>query len=156
MALEIERKFLVQRGWRPTGAGTAYVQGYLHAGGGGPTVRVRLAGEKAYLTIKGAARGITRQEFEYPVPPEDARELMKLAAGGIVEKTRYRIDHAGRTWEVDVFSGVNSGLVMAEIELASPEDQVELPAWVTREVSDDRRYANAYLAVHPWPEWGRP
>lgn len=155
MALELERKFLVRPDWTPAGMGTAYIQAYLAAGGGGPDVRIRVAGDRAFLTVKGPAEGIARREFEYAIPPADAREMLHLARGGIIEKTRYRIEHAGHTWEVDVFQGGNSGLVLAEVELSLPDEQVELPGWVGKEVSLDHRYANAYLAQHPWGQWGR-
>ena len=155
MGLEIERKFLVRSGWKPLTAGTAYMQGYLYRGGEGPAVRVRVAGDKAFLTIKGPAEGIARLEFEYAIPLDDARQMLaSLAAEGVIEKTRYLVDHAGHTWEVDVFAGRNSGLVVAEVELGSAEEQVVLPDWVAEEVSLDPRYANAHLSLHPWSEWG--
>ncbi len=155
MALEIERKFLVQPGWKPQSAGIAYMQGYLYAGGHGPTVRVRVAGHKAFLTIKGPLEGLARLEFEYPIPPEDARHMLASLAGGrVIEKTRCLVEHAGHTWEVDVFAGRNSGLIIAEVEISSPDEPVVLPDWVAEEVSHDHRYANAYLSLHPWSEWG--
>jgi adenylate cyclase len=154
MALEIERKFLVKPDWRPQGAGLPYVQGYLHNRRNGPTVRVRLAGERAFLTIKGKPQGLARPEFEYAIPPDEARELLANFAGdSLIEKTRYLIEHAGHTWEVDVFGGRNSGLVLAEVELSRVDEQVTLPDWVACEVSHDHRYSNAYLCMHPWPEW---
>ena len=155
MGMEIERKFLVRSGWTPQGQGTAYMQGYLYAGGHGPTVRVRVAGHKAFLTIKGPLEGLARLEFEYPIPPEDARHMLASLAGGrVIEKTRCLVEHAGHTWEVDVFAGRNSGLIIAEVEISSPDEPVVLPDWVAEEVSHDHRYANAYLSLHPWSEWG--
>ena len=154
MALEIERKFLVCQGWMPHTAGTAYMQGYLNAGGEGPSVRVRIAGDIAFLTIKGPSDGLVRQEYEYPIPPDDARQMLaNLSGGRLIQKTRYVIEHEGHTWEVDVFQGRNSGLIIAEVEISSPDEPVALPEWVADEVSLDHRYANAYLCLHPWPEW---
>lgn len=154
MAVEIERKFLVQPGWHPQGAGVACVQGYLHIGRTGPSVRVRLMGERAFLTIKGKAQGLARPEFEYAIPPDEARELLASFAGErLIEKTRYLVEHAGHTWEVDVFQGSNSGLILAEVELARADETVALPDWVQTEVSHDHRYSNACLCTHPWPEW---
>lgn len=156
MALEIERKFLVRPGWKPNGSGTPYMQGYLYDGGDGINVRVRVAGDKAFLTIKGPPEGLARLEFEYAIPCDDARHMLEcFAGGGVIEKTRYLVDHAGHTWEVDVFQGHNSGLIVAEVEVSSPGEQVVLPDWVAEEVSLDSRYANAYLALHPWSEWVR-
>jgi adenylate cyclase len=156
MALEIEKKFLVQPGWRPHAAGTAYVQGYLHSKSDGPTVRVRLSDDRAVLTIKGTPHGLARPEFEYCIPVNDAREMLdRFARGRLIEKTRYLIDYASHTWEVDVFEGRNKGLILAEVELARVDEHVELPDWIAGEVSHDHRYSNAYLCMHPWPEWGR-
>jgi adenylate cyclase len=130
------------------------MQGYLYAGADGPTVRVRVAGQKAFLTIKGPSEGLARLEFEYAIPPDDARHMLKSLAGGrVIEKTRYLVEHAGHTWEVDVFAGRNSGLIVAEVEIAHPDEPVVLPGWVAEEVSFDHRYANAYLSLHPWSEW---
>jgi CYTH domain-containing protein len=155
VATEIERKFLVRRDvWRADSArGTAYRQGYL-SDDPARTVRVRLAGAKATLTIKGVTRGIERAEFEYEIPPEDAVVLLEtLCIRPLIEKTRYRLDHGGRTWEVDVFAGDNAGLIVAEIELPSADAQLELPPWVGAEVSDDARYFNSNLAKHPYTTW---
>jgi len=155
MGMEIERKFLVRSGWQPQSKGTPYMQGYLYSGGDGPTVRVRVAGHKAFLTIKGPSDGLARLEFEYAIPLEDARHMLKSLAGGeVIEKTRYLIGYAEHMGEVDVFAGRNSGLVVAEVEIAHPDEPVELPDWVAEEVSFDHRYANAYLSLHPWSEWG--
>ena len=155
MGMEIERKFLVRPGWKPQTKGTPYMQGYLYSGGHGPTVRVRVAGHKAFLTIKGPPEGLARLEFEYPIPSDDARHMLASLAGGrVIEKTRYLVEHAGHTWEVDIFGGRNSGLVVAEVEIAHPDEPVVLPDWVAEEVSFDHRYANVYLSLHPWPEWG--
>lgn len=155
MGREIERKFLVKDdAWRAGARGTAYRQGYLSAGGG-PTVRVRVAGEKGYLTIKGKAVGTSRAEYEYEIPLADAEEMLAtLAVTPIVEKVRYRVEHGGLVWEVDEFGGANRGLIVAEVELQEEGQRVELPAWVGEEVTADRRYTNASLAVRPWGTWG--
>lgn len=152
MGQEIERKFLVDPSWTPPGDGVAFEQGYLSSH---PerVVRVRIEGERAKLTIKGSTRGVTRSEFEYPVPVEDARELMALCEQPVIVKRRYVIEHAGKRWEVDVFAGENAGLVIAELELASEQDAFEKPAWVREEVSGDPRYYNSNLARDPYSRW---
>ena len=159
MATEIERKFLVAGdAWRAAaGPGIAYRQGYLSAGAdAGCTVRVRIGGERAYLTVKGPATGPARDEYEYPIPVADAAEILeRLCAGGTVEKVRHRVPFAGRTWEVDVFTGENAPLVVAEVEIESTDAAVALPPWVGAEVTDDPRYTNAALARLPYSRWGR-
>lgn len=153
MPLEIERKFLVDtRKWNPTNKGTRLVQAYLSIDPN-PTVRVRIAGEKAFLTIKGRTETISRPEFEYEIPVDDAQEMMKLAISNPVEKIRYEILHEGFLWEVDVFSGKNNGLVMAELELESEDQAFPRPEWLLEEVSGDRKYYNSYLSEHPFQEW---
>lgn len=151
MATEIERKFLVS-GAFPDGKATEIVQIYLSLD---PqrTIRVRIESGKATFNIKGKTEGITRTEFEYPIPLPDAWELLKLAIGSPIEKTRHRISHGAHTWEVDVFHGANQGLIVAEIELASESQSFEKPAWVGEEVSTDFRYTNASLATHPFQSW---
>lgn len=159
MAREIERKFLVAaEGWRAGARGVPYRQGYLSAGErAGCTVRVRVAGERAFLTIKGPAAGSARDEYEYPIPVADAEEMLsRLAAGGIVVKTRHRVPFSGRIWEVDEFAADNAPLVLAEVELGGVDDEVALPPWVGREVTDDPRYTNAALALRPFSRWGKP
>jgi CYTH domain-containing protein len=152
MATEIERKFRVHgTGWAQ-GAGTRIRQGYLNRDKE-RTVRVRIAGDKAFLTIKGVSRGASRAEFEYPIPPEDAEQLLKLSDGPIIEKIRYVIDHEGSTWEVDEFHGDNAGLVVAEIELTSEDQPFSRPPWLGSEVTEDSRYFNASLASHPYTKW---
>lgn len=154
MGIEIERKFLVNDdSWRATaGDGLDCRQGYL-ASGGGKTVRVRMIGEQAFLTIKGATSGLTRSEFEYEIPVDDAKAMLLLCGGAVVEKRRFFVEHGGMTWEVDVFAGANDGLVMAEIELDSEDQRFGLPVWIGKEVSGDPRYYNAQLARHPFKEW---
>jgi len=153
MPLEIERKFLVDtRKWKPTVGGTRLVQAYLSIDPN-PTVRIRIAGDQAFVTIKGRAKSISRQEFEYEIPVDEAQEMMKLAIANPVEKIRYEILHEGFLWEVDVFSGKNEGLVMAELELESEDQAFPLPEWILAEVSGDRRYYNSYLSGCPFQEW---
>ncbi len=159
MAKEIERKFLVVGDdWRAGALGIPYRQGYLSAGADAIcTVRARVAGERAFLTVKGRAVDGARDEYEYPIPVADAEEMLeRLCVGGRVEKLRHRVPFAGRVWEVDSFSGENAPLVIAEVELDSIDADVALPPWVGREVTDDPRYTNAALARHPYARWGRP
>jgi len=153
MALEIERKFLVRGDdWR-TADGVPYRQGYLNRDKQ-RTVRVRIAGEKGFLTIKGVSTGATRVEFEYEIPVTEAASLLMLCDGPLIEKTRHRIPLGAHVWEVDEFHGDNAGLVVAEIELGSEDEVFERPDWVTVEVTEDARYYNSNLAVRPFREWG--
>ena len=157
MGVEIERKFLVDHEkWRKLkkAAGTHYHQGYL-LDGSSCTIRIRLAGSKGFITIKGSSSGITRKEFEYKLPAADAAELIKGFAGSSVEKIRYKIKFAGKLWEIDEFLGDNEGLIMAEIELKSENEEFEKPAWITSEVSHDNRYYNSKLAKNPFKNWGK-
>ena len=152
MPTEIERKFLVVGSdWR-TSDPDRLCQGYLNRDRH-RTVRVRIAGAKAYLTIKGMAIGVTRAEFEYEIPLADAEALLALRDGPLVEKLRHRVRHAGATWEVDEFLGENAGLVVAEIELESEDQAFERPPWLGREVTGDPRYLNSSLATHPFSRW---
>lgn len=153
MGREIERKYLVKNDtWRAGAEGISYVQGYLSRDPG-RTVRVRRAGARAFLTIKGKPDGISRPEFEYEIPAADADELLALCVGLLVEKTRYRIPFGGHCWEVDEFHGANAGLIVAEIELDAPEEGFEKPDWLGNDVSDDPRYANSRLSEHPYSTW---
>jgi CYTH domain-containing protein len=154
MPTEIERKFLVKsEEWRTLGTGTIYRQGYI-ATKKGTTVRVRLAGNQGYITIKGTSKGISRAEYEYPIPTEDAQEMLdNLCEPPLIEKTRYKIEIAGLIWEVDEFAGKNQGLIVAEVELTDANQTIEMPDWIGQEVSDDARYYNANLAQHPYSEW---
>lgn len=152
MAIEIERKFLVTgTPWRQA-PGVRISQGYLNRDKA-RTVRVRIAGPKAYLTIKGASRGASRLEFEYEVPLADAEQLLRLCDGPVVDKIRHTLEHKGFIWEIDVFLKENHGLIIAEIELPAEDQPFERPPWVGREVTDDPRYFNANLAVHPYRDW---
>ena len=153
MAIEIERKFLVLgNAWR-TGSGTRICQGYLNRDKA-RTVRVRIAGDQAYMTVKGANQGNTRAEFEYAIPVADAEQLLTLCDGPTVDKVRHKIPQGEHMWEVDEFLGQNAGLVVAEIELASEDEVFAKPPWVGREVSDDARYFNSQLATNPYCNWG--
>lgn len=154
MPTEIERKFLVvDDSWRDGAVGEPIRQGYL-VGGSGLIVRVRVRASKATLTIKGPTEGISRDEFEYPIPLEDAWELLENhCADRIVRKTRYRVRVENRLWEVDEFHDRNEGLVLAEVELESADVQPALPDWIGQEVSDDPRYANSALATEPRDAW---
>ena len=156
MATETERKFLViGDAWRDAAAGELLCQGYLSKD---PerAVRVRIAGDHAWLTIKGRGEHISRPEFEFEIPANEASELMLLCLAGVIEKTRYRIDHAGHVWEVDEFHGDNEGLVMAEVELDRADISPELPSWAGREVSDDARYFNSQLSIVPYRKFRDP
>jgi CYTH domain-containing protein len=150
MPVEIERKFLVKDdAWRDGGPGQRFCQGYLSQSGG-VTVRVRRAGPRAFLTIKGRGNGLVRPEFEYPIPVEEAEELLhSLCQRPLIEKTRHEVPHAGRVWHVDEFGGRNAGLVLAEIELEHPSAEVALPPWVGAEVTTDPRYRNSELVNRP-------
>lgn len=154
MAQEIERKFLVQDDrWKSLGTGVLYRQGYLSSGGG-RTVRVRVAGETGFLTIKGKTVGISRLEFEYEIPVDDAQHMLdELCRKPIIEKHRTTIEHGGLVWEVDEFLGVNEGLVVAEVELEHADQSVNLPDWIGEEVSGDPRYFNSNLVKTPYSVW---
>jgi len=154
MGVEIERKFLLQGdAWRGLGQAVLLRQGYLSSARE-RVVRVRIEGEQAMLTIKGANVGATRGEWEYPIPLADAVELLDgLCEQPLIEKYRHRIEHAGMVWEVDEFLGVNAGLLVAEIELASEDQPFEKPEWIGAEVSGDARYYNANLIRHPFSHW---
>ena len=157
MAIETERKFLLANdGWRGLAPGKHYRQGYLNSRDGA-TVRVRTVGNLGYLTIKGPTVNSSRLEYEYPIPIEDAVEMLeKLTVSAVVEKMRYVIPFAGFVWEVDEFLGDNLGLVMAEIELEHPDQIFSLPPWIGVEVTGDPRYYNASLARTPYTLWGNP
>ena len=155
MAIEIERKYLVKdESWQAhADAGVFYSQGYISSDPRS-SVRVRIAGQNAWLNIKSATTPIRRLEFEYPIPLHDAREMLeKLCADPPVEKVRYHVEYAGRVWEVDVFEGANAGLVIAEIELDDEQEPFESPPWLGDEVSHDPRYYNMNLARLPYSRW---
>jgi adenylate cyclase len=151
--VEIERKFLVlQDKWKPKSAGVKIKQGYLSVD---PerTIRIRQAGEKAFLTVKGKSVGISRAEFEYEIPLPDAEILLKMCVENIIEKTRYVEKVGDFIWEIDVFEGQNSGLVLAEVELTSENQEFEIPVWAGEEVSGDYRYFNAWISKNPYSIW---
>lgn len=154
MAREIERKFLVNtNAWVPSGPGVRLTQGYLSSDKN-RVVRVRIEGGGAVLTIKGPTRGISRAEFEYPIPVADASEMLtSLCEQPLIDKHRHTEEHRGRTWQIDVFHGENDGLVVAEVELPSEDAGLDLPAWAGAEVSGDPRYFNSNLLVHPFSAW---
>ena len=153
MSEEIERKFLVRvDDWRTRGVGMPYRQGYLSTT---PerSVRVRLVRDKGYLTIKGITVGARRAEYEYEIPADEAGELLdNLCEHPLIEKTRYRIEYQGLTWEVDEFDGDNAGLIVAEVELEKEDQAVVLPDWIGEEVTGDPRYYNACLVSNPFTQ----
>jgi len=148
MAIEIERKFLVTgEGWRSGDKGQFCQQGYLSITDE-MAVRVRILGENASITVKGRGASLSRPEFEYPVPLDDAQEMLtRYCLKPIVEKIRYHVEHAGETWEVDEFQGVNAGLVLAEIELENEQQVIELPEWTGNEVTEDKYYIEINLGI---------
>lgn len=155
MALEIERKFLVDKDkWATIDKpeGILYRQGYIlldiHR-----TVRVRITPMHGYLTIKGISKGAVRNEFEYEIPREDALQLLDLFCTNEISKKRYCISLEGKLWEVDVFEGRNKGLIVAEIELNEEHESFVKPEWILDEVTEDTRYYNSNLSIHPFAEW---
>lgn len=150
--IEIERKYLVNDKWHaPENSGEYYRQGYLAERGA--TTRVRVVGgrdgigaQRAYLTIKGKTIGISRAEFEYEIPVADAEKMLGMSLYPPIEKIRYKVNVGGKIWEVDEFLGIHKGLIVAEIELSREDEEYEIPEWVLRDVSDDRRFSNASLS----------
>ena len=161
MAIEIERKFLViGDGWRSAAREIVpMAQGYLNdlaamdAGAMKASVRVRIAGGAAFLNLKSRELGHTRQEFDYPIPVADARALLALSVGGLIDKRRHYVDYDGHLWEVDEFLGDNAGLVVAEIELKAADEVFAKPEWLGAEVTDSARYYNLALATRPYSQW---
>lgn len=157
MPIEIERKFLVSGEFRPDVYESVHiVQGYL-CSSAGKTVRVRTWGEKGFLTIKGptAKDSCSRFEWEIEIPLKDALELIKLCDGGVIDKVRHLVSFNGHLFEVDEFSGENQGLVVAEVELASEDEDFEKPDWLGPEVTGDRRYYNSRLLANPYVTWNQ-
>lgn len=154
MGIEIERKFKIKNdSWKKEAdSGTWISQGYLNTA---PerTVRVRIRGESAYLTIKGKNQNLSRKEFEYQIPVDEAKSLLELCESPIIEKTRYLLQQENLTWEIDIFGGVNQGLQVAEVELESEQQSIELPDWIGEEVSNDVRYYNSSLIANPYSTW---
>ena len=161
MPIEIERKFLVTGdAWRAAAHDVVpMAQGYLNdlatvdSGAMRTSVRVRIAGDDAFLNLKSRELGHTRQEFDYPIPVADARALLALCVGGVIDKRRHYVNHAGHLWEVDEFLGDNAGLVVAEIELDSANEHFAMPQWAGREATDAPRYYNLALASRPYSQW---
>lgn len=155
MAIEIERKFLVENDhWRDQVTRVSHFkQGYMgnskHC-----SIRVRTEGERAWINIKSATLGITRKEYDYEIPVEDASEILaNLCDKPLIEKSRYLVKHEQHVWEIDVFEGANKGLVVAEIELADTNESFSMPDWAGAEVSDDPRYYNVCLIENPYSAW---
>jgi adenylate cyclase len=157
MAQEIERKFLVCGDFKAEAyLSTRIIQGYLSSVPG-RIVRVRVKGDKGYITVKGQANatGVSRFEWEKEIPVDEALALLKLAEPGCIDKTRYLVKNTDgkHTWEVDEFHGDNEGLVMAEIELGDETDTFDRPDWLGEEVTGDARYYNSRLKDHPFKTW---
>lgn len=161
MGVEIERKFLVEGdGWRaaarevlPMAQGYINDMGAMDRGEQKASVRVRIQGDAAFLNLKSRELGHTRQEFDYPIPVADARALLALCVGGVVDKRRHYVEHEGHLWEVDEFLGDNAGLVVAEIELDHADEAFVKPAWIGKQVTDAARYYNLALASRPYSAW---
>ncbi|WNH53014.1 CYTH domain-containing protein [Stenotrophomonas oahuensis] len=161
MPLEIERKYRVTSdAWRDQAHEVIpMAQGYLNdtasldSGAQKASVRVRIQGEQAFLNLKSREIGHTRQEFDYPIPVDEARALLALCVGGLIDKRRHLVRHGGLLWEVDEFLGDNAGLVVAEVELEQADQAIDLPEWVGAEVTDEVRYYNLALAARPYSQW---
>ena len=154
MAQEIERKFMVVGEYKHLAHSSMHlVQGYIASGR--RTVRVRLSDDRAWLTIKGPSRdgGLTRYEWEHPIEAKEAMELLQLAEGALIDKRRWLVNYEGHTFEVDEFAGQNEGLVIAEVELHSADEEFATPVWLGREVTGERRFYNSHLRSHPYSEW---
>ena len=154
MGIEIERKFLIDTDKLPPLTNSYTIkQGYIQTADH-TTVRVRIRNQDAFLTIKGKSVGASRLEFEYPIPLQDANDILDaLCQSSVIEKTRYLLEHEEHTWEVDIFEGSNKGLVVAEVELESENEAFALPSWVTEEVTDNVRYFNSNLVDNPYTKW---
>lgn len=155
MALEIERKFLVnQEKWKTVAPQKSVLikQAYLSTDPE-KTIRVRIKADQGYITIKGLTQGISRQEFEYEIPLLDAQQLIQDFTTKKIEKIRHYILFEGKTWEVDVFEGDNAGLIIAEIELQSEDEAYAKPNWLEEEVTHELKYANSNLITHPYKNW---
>lgn len=155
MGIEIERKFLLKNdSWRSQVIESIRIsQGYLTQNEGKSSVRVRLSGDHADINIKSRELAISRQEYEYPIPVEDAEKMLSELCVGELDKIRHHVQYHGKTWEVDEFMGENAGLIVAEIELETEESHFERPDWLAEEVSHDARYYNVNLISHPYSEW---
>ena len=154
MGIEIERKFLVSlSAWNAPDNGKVYRQGYIRTHNQN-TVRIRTAGNQGYLTLKSKTKSLTRSEFEYAIPFDEAEEMLDLLCDQpLIEKIRYEVIFAGFKWEVDKFLGENDGLMLAEIELEAEEQKFTPPPWITIEVTSDKRYYNSNLVINPFSQW---
>ena len=155
MATEIEHKFLiVNDDWRKDAdEGTYMVQGYMGSNEQS-SIRIRINGDSANLNIKSKTIGIQRSEYDYPIPVDEAKEMLEsLCDRPFIEKTRFHVMHDGHEWEIDVFAGDNEGLIVAELELSSIDENFSLPDWVGKDVSDDPRYYNICLVTNPYKDW---
>lgn len=155
MAIEIERKFLVDKhAWEQSGKGESarICQAYL-ANDALKVVRIRIYGERAFITIKAHTAGMLRPEYEYEIPVTDADEMIQSLSDSKIEKVRYRVPFEGKIWEVDEFAGENDGLIIAELELDSVDESFDMPSWLGKEVTDDPRYYNASLVLKPYLTW---
>ncbi|ASC69659.1 Inorganic triphosphatase [Halomicronema hongdechloris C2206] len=154
MAQEIERKFLVTGdGWRSQGQRVLYRQGYIPTTDA-RTVRIRVVGQQGYLTLKGPTAGVTRSEFEYPIPHDEAMAILDILCDPpLIEKWRTRIELEDLIWQIDEFLGANQGLILAEVELTQENQTLQYPSWLGPEVSHDPRYFNVNLARHPYTAW---
>ncbi len=159
MAREIERKFLLKDNrWKALAfQQTHFAQGYLNdisEGGAKSSVRVRIEGEQANMNIKSLEIGLSRDEYEFAIPMDDAKKMLAtLMVGPVIEKVRYLVKVGQHTWEIDEFLGDNQGLVVAEVEMASEDEQVEIPEWAGREVTEEVRFYNISLSKRPFNEW---
>ena len=162
MGTEIERKYLVKpAAWRSQkellrsqspDIGARYCQGYIPTSNG-TTVRLRIVGQQGYLTIKSKTVGHTRAEFEYPIPVQDAQEMLRnLCIKPLIDKYRYKVEIDNLTWEIDEFLGENEGLIIAEVELEDENQEINLPFWIEKEVNE-KKYFNSYLVKHPYSQW---
>lgn len=154
MAKEIERKFLIDEDIvNDLCDGKRISQGYINTSDR-TVVRARIKNNEAFITLKGEMKGFTCSEFEYKIPLDDAESIInELCSGGTVDKTRYEVRHGNHVWEIDVFHGQNEGLIVAEIELQSESEEVELPSWIIREVTGEKKYYNISLLDNPYSKW---
>jgi CYTH domain-containing protein len=154
MGIEIERKFLLKDdSWRSSAKGTKYRQGYLNSARE-RIVRVRTIDDKGFLTVKGMTKGAARIEYEYEIPTFEATAMLDdLCEKPLIEKNRYKIEYKGFIWEVDEFFGANQGLIVAEVELESEDQDYEKPIWIGEEVTGDPKYFNSNLIQHPFTNW---
>ncbi|THB75373.1 MAG: CYTH domain-containing protein [Gammaproteobacteria bacterium] len=155
MGIEIEKKFLLNNDeWKKeAGDGEQFRQGYM-SGSNRSSVRIRVAGDKANINIKSATLGVTRKEYEYEIPVEDANEMLdSMCERPFIEKRRFFIKRGPHTWEIDVFEGDNEGLIVAEIELKDPDEPFDIPGWIGEDVSEDPKYYNVCLVNHPYKDW---